>query len=240
MEVQEVLVEEAYFEHTTPDGRGSRCRMKTGRKSSCGAAGPKRDEDAFDEFEFNYWEERDEGDEWDVWGDWDEEVGALGSPDPDSGEACADDDPFEDGCSSDVDERFDDDISELLEQGRAVSRKALGARGERAAARYLERMGYEILERNWRCPAGEADIIAREGSTLVFIEVKTRTGVSRGFPSEAVDERKRARYEKIAAWYLMDYDKLDVPVRFDVIGLLVVAPDRAFMKHYVNAFSVRG
>ena len=114
----------------------------------------------------------------------------------------------------------------------------MGRWGEEAAARYLERVGYEILERNWTCQFGEADIIARDGCALVFIEVKTRTGIEKGFPSEAVDAEKRARYEKIAAWYLRDYEYVDVPVRFDVIALLVIAEDRAFMKHYVNAYGV--
>ena len=115
----------------------------------------------------------------------------------------------------------------------------LGKRGERAAARYLERCGYEVLDRNWSCPAGEVDIVAQDGDTIVFVEVKTRTSIMKGFPEEAVDAEKRARYEKIAAWYLKDEcDAVDMHVRFDVMALLVVGEDRAFMKHYVNAFSV--
>lgn len=114
--------------------------------------------------------------------------------------------------------------------------KALGRRGEEAAVRYLEHMDYEILDRNWTCPAGEADVVAFDGCTLVFVEVKTRTDISKGLPAEAVDAEKRARYEMIAAWYLKDHFIVEVPVRFDVIGLLVVAPDRALVRHYVNAF----
>lgn len=115
--------------------------------------------------------------------------------------------------------------------------KQLGKRGESAAARYLEHLGYEIMERNWECPAGEADIIARDREALVFVEVKTRTNIEKGFPSEAVDGEKRTRYEKIAMWYLRDFDVVGVPVRFDVIALMVVAEDRALIKHYVNAFA---
>lgn len=117
-----------------------------------------------------------------------------------------------------------------------VRNKTLGRRGEAAAARYLEFVGYEILERNWVCPAGEADIIARQGETLVFVEVKTRTGIQKGFPAEAVTPGKRARYEKIAAWYLCNYGEVNIPIRFDVIALLVLKDDRAMVKHYVNAF----
>lgn len=112
----------------------------------------------------------------------------------------------------------------------------IGKRGEIAAARYLEKVGYQVLERNWECPAGEADIIARDEDCLVFIEVKTRTNIEKGFPEEAVDKKKRSRYEKIASWYLSDCDYVDVPVRFDVIALLAIGEDRAFIKHFVNAF----
>lgn len=123
-------------------------------------------------------------------------------------------------------------------KGRKGHNKVLGMRGEEAAARYLELKGYEILEQNWTCPMGEADIIARDGCAVVFIEVKTRTNIDKGLPSEAVGPRKRARYEKIASWYLSDYEFVDIPVRFDVIALLVNGPDRALMRHYVNAFQV--
>ena len=113
----------------------------------------------------------------------------------------------------------------------------IGRRGENAAVRYLERFGYEIVERNWKCPAGEADIIARDEDSLVFVEVKTRTSIEMGLPSEAVTPEKRSRYEKIAAWYLRDYEFVDIPVRFDIVAILVVAEDRALLRHYANAFA---
>ena len=116
--------------------------------------------------------------------------------------------------------------------------RELGRRGEEASVRYLELMGYEILERNWECPAGEADIIALDFDELVFIEVKTRTSFEKGFPSEAVNSKKRDRYERIAAWYLHDSDFVNVHVRFDVMALVVLSPDRAFLRHYKNAFGV--
>lgn len=113
----------------------------------------------------------------------------------------------------------------------------LGRRGEDAAARFLYRRGYDIVERNWTCAAGEADIIARDGDAVVFVEVKTRTSVEKGMPSEAVDARKRERYERIAALFLKDYDAVDVPVRFDVVSLLVISSDRALVRHHINAFA---
>lgn len=114
--------------------------------------------------------------------------------------------------------------------------KELGRRGEKAAARFLEQRGYEIVERNWVCFAGEADIIARDGDTLCFVEVKTRSQLEKGFPSEAVDARKRDKYERIAACYLKDYEICDIRVRFDVISILVLSEDRAFLRFHINAF----
>ena len=113
----------------------------------------------------------------------------------------------------------------------------LGRRGEDAAARFLYRRGYDIVERNWKCAAGEADIIARDGDAVVFVEVKTRSSVEKGLPSDAVDKRKRERYEKIAALFLADYEAVDVPVRFDVVSLLVIGADRALVRHHINAFA---
>ncbi|MEG0620043.1 MAG: YraN family protein [Raoultibacter sp.] len=122
---------------------------------------------------------------------------------------------------------------------KKMHNKALGARGEHAAGLFLERRGYEIIERNWVCPGGEADIIARDDDgCLVFIEVKTRSDAEKGFPSEAVTAAKRARYEKIATYYLAQHPLEDVYVRFDVVSIVVVAPERAFIRHHINAFGV--
>lgn len=112
----------------------------------------------------------------------------------------------------------------------------LGKRGELAAARFLERKGYEILETNWTCVAGEADIIALEDDSLCFVEVKTRSNAEKGFPSEAVDAKKRERYERIAACYLTTYEGCDMRVRFDVISILVLSECRAFLRFHKNAF----
>lgn len=115
--------------------------------------------------------------------------------------------------------------------------KELGSRGEEAAARFLVRRGYDIIERNWKCYAGEADIIARDEDTLIFVEVKTRKDCQKGFPAEAVSNEKRAKYEKIALSFLADYDAIDLTVRFDVISIVVVAEDRALIRHHIAAFS---
>lgn len=92
----------------------------------------------------------------------------------------------------------------------------MGRRGEKLAAEYLKRQGYKILKRNLRTPFGEADIVAQEGNTVVFCEVKARLTSSFGTPAEAVERRKRRRYADIARWFLMRAGR-EVPVRFDVL-----------------------
>ena len=136
------------------------------------------------------------------------------------------------------------DATESVSMPQGKKNKALGARGEEAAERFLRRHGYEILERNWVCFAGEADIIAADdralvfaGESLVFAEVKTRRGINHGFPGEAVNQAKRERYERIALAYVQDHCVGEVTVRFDVISIVVIAPDRALVRHHLGAFS---
>lgn len=114
--------------------------------------------------------------------------------------------------------------------------KELGRRGEDVAQHFLEKMGYEILDRNWTCVMGEADIVALQDDTLVFVEVKTRRNLSKGMPEEAVSPAKRRKYECIAAMYLKEYEDCDSRVRFDVIGIMVLDEGRYFIKHHINAF----
>ena len=121
-------------------------------------------------------------------------------------------------------------------QSQGKRNKALGKRGEDAAARFLERRGYEIVARNWTCYAGEADIIARDDDAIVFVEVKTRRDCDKGMPAEAVTQDKRERYERIALEYLKDCEITDAPVRFDIISIVAISSDRALVRHHINAF----
>ncbi|WP_294419335.1 YraN family protein [uncultured Senegalimassilia sp.] len=114
--------------------------------------------------------------------------------------------------------------------------KRLGRLGEDVAARYLVSRGYEIIARNWTCQAGEADIIARDDDILVFAEVKTRSSTEKGFPSEAVDSKKRQKYLKIAELFTSRYDVRDLQIRFDVMSLVVTDNAHATIRHYINAF----
>lgn len=113
----------------------------------------------------------------------------------------------------------------------------LGVRGEQAAARYLAARGWEILERNWRCPYGEADIVARDvDGTIVLVEVKTRRETDGEIaPEEAVGEQKRRRYRVLAASYLADHPAVPL-VRLDVVALTAREGGLASVRHIVNAF----
>ena len=114
----------------------------------------------------------------------------------------------------------------------------LGRRGEDAAAAYLERIGYTVVERNWQTKAGEIDIVALDGDTIVMCEVKTRRTVRKGTPEDAVTPAKQRRISRMASAYLQHAGLSDVPVRFDVITLLVLAEDRALLRHHHAAFVV--
>ena len=98
-------------------------------------------------------------------------------------------------------------------------RRRRARRGEALAALLLRAKGYRIVARNWRCPLGEIDIVARDGDTLVFVEVKTRSGRSAGRPEEAVDARKRRRLVLLARAYLAGRRGDPPPCRFDVVAL---------------------
>ncbi|MET0673532.1 MAG: YraN family protein [Microbacterium pygmaeum] len=114
-----------------------------------------------------------------------------------------------------------------------AAKDVLGKAGEDRAARHLESSGYLILERNWRVHAGEIDIIAVDGSSLVIVEVKTRAGDGFGHPFEAVDARKRSRLWRLAfAWIAAHPDQAQGRrLRLDVIAITGPLPERARLEH---------
>lgn len=101
-----------------------------------------------------------------------------------------------------------------------AAKDAVGRYGEDVAVRHLMAAGFAILDRNWRCDAGEIDIVARDGDTLVICEVKTRRGDRFGTPLDAVTPRKLARLRKLAYRWLADRRIRARAVRFDVVGVL--------------------
>ncbi|NOT02411.1 MAG: YraN family protein [Phycisphaerales bacterium] len=121
---------------------------------------------------------------------------------------------------------------------KVQDRATLGARGERAAARFLKRRGFRIVARNYNCPPGEIDIIAEDGDTLVFVEVKTRATGDRADPEVNVTAFKRRQIIAAARYFVQARRAHDRPCRFDVVS--VVRPQwwrRAEIEHFPDAFS---
>lgn len=111
-----------------------------------------------------------------------------------------------------------------------------GVLGEEVAARFLERSGYRILARNWRVGRLELDLVARDGDTIVFVEVKARRAGPQS-PAEAVDRRKRARIRRAAARWIAARRELAAEYRFDVVGVALGPNGRAAIRHDVGAFT---
>jgi putative endonuclease len=114
-------------------------------------------------------------------------------------------------------------------------RDALGQRGENVAARYLRDQGYKIIERNFRCEVGEVDIIARDGRTLVFAEVKTREHDD-PTPEDQINQAKRHQLTKAAKFYLSRYGIPQPPARFDVVAIVWPSGREPQIRHTTDAF----
>ena len=113
--------------------------------------------------------------------------------------------------------------------------KALGDRGEAAAAQYLRKKGCELLASQWRCRYGELDLVARDrDGTICFVEVKLRSGSLAGLPREAVDRWKRERLRSAAESYLSQHDLTDAPARFDVAEVYTDEQHRLLRLEYLE------
>ncbi len=121
------------------------------------------------------------------------------------------------------------------------SSRSLGQRGEAAAAQYLRRCGYKIVARGDRAVLGELDIVAVDGRTIVFVEVKTRVSEDAGHPAEAVDLAKQRRLTRLALAYLRRHELLDYPARFDVVAVTWPPGVRQpSIEHFRHAFEATG
>lgn len=117
-----------------------------------------------------------------------------------------------------------------------MNNRKTATEGENAACEYLKKHGYVIIERNYSCPLGEIDIIAKDGDTVVFVEVKSRNGTDFGLPEESVGYVKRRRLLTTAKYWLSAHAKDgNNGCRFDVIAIL-----RGEVRHTVNAFDAYG
>ncbi len=104
-------------------------------------------------------------------------------------------------------------------QNMSDYRRKVGRRGEEIAVAYLKQQGYSILVRNWRCSAGELDIVAREGGALAFVEVRTRRGDRYGTPEESITPTKQAKLVELAQTYLQENNLTDEDWRIDVVAI---------------------
>lgn len=100
----------------------------------------------------------------------------------------------------------------------------IGKAGETIAAHYLVSSGYRVLERNWRIPSGEIDLICQKDDTIVFVEVKTRIGAGHGKPWEAVNARKRAKLVKLGTLYVLKKKLQTYKLTVHVVSV-VLKPD---------------
>jgi len=121
--------------------------------------------------------------------------------------------------------------------GANAGKLLLGQEGERLAERYLQKKGYKLVERNYRCAVGELDLIVLDRRVVVFVEVKTRTGHGFGSPLEAVEFRKQRKMIQAAQFFLSAKGLQQREARFDVIG--ISWPGREpVVEHIENAFDL--
>ncbi len=119
--------------------------------------------------------------------------------------------------------------------------KLFGDRGERAAVKYLKRLGFRIVARQYSTAWGEIDIVAIDGQTIVFVEVKTRKSIVAGHPFEAVNREKQSKLTRMALAYLKRYKLLEHSARFDVVSIIWPDESRtAEITHFRNAFEPVG
>jgi len=119
-----------------------------------------------------------------------------------------------------------------------MSNKILGKYGESLAKEYLQKQGYRIVEENFRNKLGEIDLIAQDGKTVCFIEVKTRQSLDQGQPYEAINRWKIHKLSQMATFYLKHkFHTIEILSRFDVISIVQDKEGQAKIQHIKNAFN---
>ncbi|MGH7794333.1 MAG: YraN family protein [Candidatus Binatia bacterium] len=121
--------------------------------------------------------------------------------------------------------------------GANTGKLLLGQEGERLAERYLQKKGYKLVERNYRCAVGELDLIVLDRRVVVFVEVKTRTGHGFGSPLEAVESRKQRKMIQAAQFFLSAKGLQQREARFDVVGISWRGREPV-VEHIENAFEL--
>ena len=113
-----------------------------------------------------------------------------------------------------------------------------GKAGEELAAAFLAEKGLRIVERNFRCVSGEIDLVCEDAGTIVFAEVKTRSGAVRGEPGEAIGPAKKKRLVKAGAFYLSRHRAWSRPCRFDLVSILFLHGE-TIVEHWEDIIDVR-
>lgn len=126
-------------------------------------------------------------------------------------------------------------LSNLVKRSPIKLGDKFGGRGENVAARFLRNRGFRIICRNFRCELGEIDIIARDGRTLVFVEVKTRA-YDDPAPEEQVNRFKQHQITKAARHFLARYGAQQPPARFDVVAVIWPTGQDPQIRHTPHAF----
>lgn len=116
-------------------------------------------------------------------------------------------------------------------------RAGLGVAGEKAAERFLRKRKLRTVTRNYRCPAGEIDLISLDGDTIVFVEVKTRTGREHADPEDAVNPGKQQRIRRSADFFLRQTGSEDRQYRFDIVAVIVDNAGELMIEHFPDAFT---
>lgn len=120
-------------------------------------------------------------------------------------------------------------------------RRWFGSRSEKAASRFLRSLGYRLIEHNFTCDIGEIDIIALDGKTLVFVEVRSTESGDAQSAAQSVDSRKQSRLTRLALYYTQKRRLLDRAARFDVLAISWPAGQpQPTITHYPNAFDAVG
>lgn len=112
----------------------------------------------------------------------------------------------------------------------------LGKRGEEIAAHHLQATGLVIVDRNWRCPQGEIDLVVRDGSELVFVEVKTRSSIAFGHPLEAITVTKLARLRRLAAAWCDAHPGNHDHIRIDAVAVIAPTTGPIEVEHLPRVF----
>ena len=116
-------------------------------------------------------------------------------------------------------------------------RRQQGQHGEQMAVQFLQRQGYRIQQQNYRCQGGEVDIIAWDGPTMVFIEVKTKGQTAFGAPQAMVHGRKQKKIVHVAMVYVQQHQMQEVNIRFDVVAITLLPGSPPEVTHVPGAFT---